>query len=78
MRPTACKSCGASIFFARTAEGKMMPFDAEPEKSGWVVNDDRPGDPTCTIEPVYVPHWITCPTAHVHRRTEKPAKLPGV
>lgn len=77
---SACRSCGAEIFWAETAGGKRMPVDADPVPDGNVIVEDRPGDGlrATVLEPGalmlddpglprYVSHFATCPNASQHR-----------
>jgi hypothetical protein len=77
-----CKSCGATILWIGTVNGKKMPCDAEQ-----VVYWQDPKGETTIITPNgetiratlqtqrtpatgigYIPHWVTCPQANKHRR----------
>jgi len=68
-----CKavSCRAPIIWAKTPNGKMMPFDLRPSKEGeWSIDFERREEPcakrladTRALEPLYTPHWLTCPEA---------------
>lgn len=71
---SACRSCGAEVFWAVTTSGKRMPVDAEPvqgtEGNVYIVEGDPPlavvG--THTEGPTYTSHFATCPQASQHRR----------
>jgi hypothetical protein len=75
---TACRSCGAPVLWAVTAEGKRMPVDAEPTPAGnlvvdqtaqpWTVRVVPPDDLLAGDPPRYLPHWATCPHANEHRK----------
>lgn len=76
-----CKSCGRAIKWARTRAGKTIPLDPEPTATGNVVLEDGLAlvlttqawadlDPAA---PRWMPHWATCPTAHLHRKPKEPA-----
>lgn len=79
---SACRTCNASILWARTERGKRIPLDAEPYEG----DDDRglfvlrePDDPEGPLaiaawgldglEPHYRSHFATCPDAARHRRS---------
>lgn len=64
MATSICKSCGASIIWLETFQGKKMPVDAKPEKR--VVINARTG--LAHVLDAYMPHWATCPKADHHRR----------
>lgn len=58
-----CSTCGANIKWATTPAGKKMPMDlgtttARLENGEWVK--------------VHITHFITCPDAKQHRKTEEP------
>lgn len=73
-RVAACRSCGASIVWIKTAKGASMPCDASPvyykqnEKGKSVVVTANGITLRCEIlkEPEegacvgYMPHWATC------------------
>lgn len=61
-QPRPCKKCGAMIRFAKTANGKPMPLDAEPRRM-WLMQGE-------TVEPVmvYETHFATCPNAQEFRK----------
>jgi len=77
-RQTTCKSCGASVYWAETKNGKRMPLDAEPVNNGqWllffnerlqilktrkVTKNDDP------YQNRYDSHFATCPNAKNHRK----------
>lgn len=65
-----CKSCGAEIIWAVTANGKRMPLDAK-HSSGFTIEgiaDAREGTPLIASSRVYISHFATCPNAAEHRR----------
>jgi hypothetical protein len=68
---TRCRSCGAAIIWAITANGKRMPVDAQPLR-GLLQLHDRPDDeaPLVRVLPIEVhrSHFATCPQADQHRR----------
>lgn len=76
IRAARCRSCGASIFWCKTAAGKSMPVDAEPAPEGNIAVG---ADGSATVlgplerlaEPgrlLYVSHFATCPQAASHRK----------
>ena len=70
-----CKSCGATINFVLTNNGKHMPVETGIGKllvKGEIIEGQ-------------VPHWINCPDAEKHRkpkntrkRSSKPDPTDGV
>lgn len=74
-RPTKCRSCGASIYWAYTVDGNRMPVDADPVDEGNVIMavNRRTGELRARVvspdEHVpngrnrYTPHFATCPDA---------------
>lgn len=58
-RPTACRSCGARIVWARTPAGRNMPLNAD-------VPVRRLSDGSCEVSSDFV-HWATCRSADQHR-----------
>lgn len=83
MKTTQCKSCDATIFWARTRNGRNLPVDAEPVADGNLrVTFGKYGPPTAAIvdarqvdarqiglfDKRYVSHFATCPNADQHRR----------
>lgn len=78
---TACRSCKARMFFARSiSTGKAMPFDAGASLLGtFALDRDLLGDWTATYvppakhdanEPLFTSHFATCPDAPDWRRNE--------
>lgn len=78
---SACRSCGAPIFWAITEAGRRMPVDEAPVPDGnvTVIEDDSDaGVPIVRVlgatrdlfasGPLYVSHFVTCPDAAEHRR----------
>jgi hypothetical protein len=73
---SACRSCGAEVFWAVTASGKRMPVDADvtadgnvsigPDGLAYVVPAGHVASPAY---PRYTSHFATCPNAAHHRRT---------
>lgn len=74
-----CRSCGAAIIWAETANGKRMPVDAEPviPKGLFVLTEqtDRSMPPLATsaaslsVPRLFQSHFATCPNADEHRST---------
>jgi hypothetical protein len=72
----ACKSCGASIIWALTQNGKRIPLDAEPAErpsglfrlEGSATGSMPPIAISAAGEPVYLSHFVTCPNADQHRK----------
>ena len=66
-----CKSCGARIFFARTAEMRDMPLDAKPVR---VIQIDElgPGETQHKIRwaESFKSHFATCPKAEDWRKAK--------
>lgn len=64
-----CRSCGATITWLTTPEGRKMPANADPSPRGTIVVDDatntmrfaRATDEVPEGWTRYVPHWATCP-----------------
>ncbi|AUX81886.1 hypothetical protein SEA_BOBBOB_45 [Gordonia phage BobBob] len=79
---SACSSCGETIIFAKTAKGKSMPLDPEPNATrGNVYVTGQGRDMTATTltdalaqrfredgKLLYLSHFATCPNANRHRR----------
>lgn len=57
--PRACRSCGASIYFIRTARGALMPVDCSVP-TGLA--------PTAKTTGRGASHFAICPNADAHRR----------
>jgi hypothetical protein len=73
--PSACRSCGASIIWAKTANGGLMPVDVTSVEGGNVDLDRvRTGFARATVVASdagvfrYVSHFATCPDAAKHRK----------
>jgi hypothetical protein len=79
---SACRSCGAEIWWAYTAQGRRVPLDADPTPSGNLYVVDVPDtpveDPFVAVvtkyrqppagAPLYQSHFASCPQAAQHRR----------
>lgn len=65
---TACRSCGAKIFFARTPAMKDMPLDAKPVRI-IMVDPLKAGETQHTMRwgSAFVSHFSTCPEADKFR-----------
>lgn len=82
-----CKSCGATIIWIDTVNGKKMPCDAD-QKPYWEHPEGKvlitPSGETVkgTLAPQrmpaagvgYVPHWVTCPQASLFRKKKERAE----
>lgn len=69
---TNCKSCGATIFWARTEAGKLIPINSEQVDGGNIVLMDN-GNTAMVVQTDaatkrHVSHFATCPCAATHRR----------
>lgn len=75
MKLAECRSCGASIVWVTTTNGKKMPVDADPVAARFGFRLDEDGAVvtarfTTAPEPgekVYVSHLSTCAYAEEHR-----------
>jgi hypothetical protein len=78
---SACRSCGAEIWWAETVMGRRMPVDADPVPDGnVVVVREGVGQAPPVVEvghpatlmpadrPRYQSHFATCPQASQHRK----------
>ena len=66
-----CKSCGATIRWHMTANGKKMPLDAQPCQGGNLIIDGdtaRTPTPNDAGKPTYKSHFATCLHASTHRK----------
>jgi hypothetical protein len=75
MNIAKCGSCGASIVWACTEKGKMIPIDAIPRADGnMILTPDGiahvliPDGLFGTEDERYMTHWATCPDAKQHRK----------
>jgi hypothetical protein len=50
-----CRSCGADVYFLKTASGKFAIVNAKPEKR-YVMRDG-----VAIVEPTFLDHHATCP-----------------
>ncbi len=78
---TACRSCGAEIFWAITKTSKRMPIDAVPTRDGnveilrngdatpWaIVHAEPAGMFDAWAERAHTSHFATCPEADSWRK----------
>lgn len=73
-----CRSCHASIIWAKTEGRKMMPVDAEPVEDGnieltatgnpWPMASPYPPAGFPRADLLYVSHYATCPDAEKWRK----------
>lgn len=71
-----CRACGAPMIWAKTVNGSLQPFDAEPSEKGNVVIKD--GIAHVIKEDLFseeapegqrfMPHHATCPEAKKFRK----------
>lgn len=77
---TTCASCGASIFWAVSANNSRMPINAEPDPEGNVlvsVSRSNPENKKCVVlkrdqarlegRRYFTSHFSSCPNAKKHR-----------
>ena len=77
---TTCRSCGASIFWARTEKNAAIPLDVIPRHDGNLYllpaffpdkrRRVRRAHPTDDPEARYVSHFATCPQASEWRKAQ--------
>lgn len=78
---SVCKSCGASIIWARTPAGRTIPIDREPSDDGNVrlsyeghkanaLVVGKSDDLFSIGEPRHQSHFATCPNADAHRKRD--------
>jgi hypothetical protein len=76
--PRTCSSCGASIFWVETTNGKRMPVDCSPTTDGKYVLRHRKSEDKLYADVYqgeevhhgrlrYTCHFGTCPNADQHR-----------
>lgn len=72
-----CKSCGAPVIWAKTAAGRLAPYDAAASRDvpkGYRIVagvSEYVKDNTGTmfpLEPLHTSHFATCPNAARHRK----------
>ena len=72
------ETCRAEIIFLPTSAGKTIPIDPTPTPDGNIrIATDLLGEPVAHVlgrtvarsatEPLYVPHWATCPDVEEFR-----------
>lgn len=80
-----CRSCGTSIIWCTTVNGKAMPVDAEPSPHGEFLLQDHPaGGVTATFVPSMkraamraagiefrISHFASCPDRDDHRKARR-------
>lgn len=76
-------SCGASIIWTETINGRPMLVDAEPSRDGNITLEVRQGKVLparfaknadqlgLTVEQKYKSHFATCPNADTHRKSKQ-------
>lgn len=74
MKQDLCKSCGATIYWAVTKNGKAQPFNAEPAE-GWLLKKSKGELHVEEKRNVYTPHHQTCPAAAKYRDRGKQKDL---
>ena len=72
-----CRKCPGKIIFCKTAAGKWMPIDEEPNADGNLFMDGKDAEGYQLVAVVdlftpadadrYMPHWATCPEAEEFR-----------
>jgi hypothetical protein len=83
-----CRSCDAKILWAQTPAGKPIPLDALPRPDGNLVLVRREGKSVAVGArdadysrfvgegaPLRVAHFVTCPNADAHRKTNRQQDL---
>lgn len=76
---TECRACHAAIIWLQTPTGAWAPVNAEPDPAGNMAINEH-GRVfvidlyTADAEPRYMPHFATCPHAHVFRRKHRGKK----
>ncbi len=77
MKTSSCKGCTASIIWATTVNGKVMPLDAKPDPTGhFTLSPDKsaklwalPAAPSDAPDRLrYTSHFATCPAAGRFRK----------
>lgn len=77
MEQDKCRTCGATVFWGQTKNGKQMPVDWGSNPFG-TIRVVVPADPREPVqlevvgkdptEPRYTSHFATCPQANLHRK----------
>lgn len=60
-----CKSCGATIIWAKTEKGVPIPLDASPVMMRFVR---KGSSDVVERRTTYQTHFVTCPNAADHRK----------
>lgn len=79
MTPSRCSSCRAEILWAETTKGARMPLDATPSANGTVrvvgdvavVLTAAQASVRRADDVLYLPHWVSCPSADKHRNRSR-------
>ena len=75
-----CRSCGASIFFAKTPSGRSTPVDAQEKATGFYVvvllapptlEQYDAAKPDHANRCRFDTHFVSCPNAREHRRSRR-------
>lgn len=87
---SSCRSCGASIRWERTLNGKRIPLDADPHREGNVDVVFIGGEQVALVlgaenavaaqasgHQLFLSHFVTCPNAASHRRAPSPRTSGG-
>ena len=74
MNTAKCRSCGREIIWTISPAGKRLPLDARAVTVYSIVEVDGGDAPDAEVaqridkSPVYVSHFLTCPTVEQHTR----------
>jgi hypothetical protein len=71
---SACSSCKQRIIWAKTASGKAIPLNPDPQPGGNLELKDgvaRVVQPHPAVK-LYVSHFATCAQADAHRKGRRP------
>jgi len=71
-----CRSCGRAIIWTRLPKGALLPLDARPVTVytlGWTTEtlQAQPLARDPDGEPLYISHFLSCPTVEQHTRDAK-------
>lgn len=72
MNRAPCRSCGQTVLWVNTSNGRRMPLDAQPSPKGnlVIVGDVAyKAGPTDINKPLYLSHFATCPQAGNWRKS---------
>jgi len=67
---SACSSCKQRIIWAKTASGKAIPLNPDPQPGGNLELKDgvaRVVQPHPAVK-LYTSHFANCPSANAHRK----------